>query len=358
MDERGNLKDFEFLLGSARETIEGIIRATLRVSLSRSDGRRDNEDALDIKQAVELQLWEKYIRSRDESGGEAIRDFQNYAAVATYHVCYDHLRRKNPEWCSLKNRLRYFLENREGFAVWESECRELVCGFVSWQYRKKHAVGLETLEALENLKPGKHLKRMNSEDWAELHEAIFKQTAIPVRLDDLVHFIAELFGVRDRQETTDSSAGEERTKTPVYDLLRQNLSPEEGQAIKEFLERLWAEIRRLRPNQRKAYLLNFADGDIQVFPWNGIACVSEIGAALEISDEQFERLWQEMSSADRPPLAAAYDERFAFLWLFLPLKDSTIASMLGGTVSQVAGLRRLAREALAKRMREFGMKKD
>jgi DNA-directed RNA polymerase specialized sigma24 family protein len=348
---------FEALLNNSRETIEGIIRRTLRVTLSTSDGRADNEDAFDVKQAVELQLWEKYLRLEESANDDRINNFRGYAAVVTYHVCYDFLRDKYPEWYSLKNRLRYFLENNNSFAVWENADQELLCGFVGWQNRKQVIAQNLQFASLQDLQPNKHIQQMKAAQWQIFFDSLFNQTDSPVRVDDLVHFVAELFGVKDEKHSLDGEADEEKPRIRIFELVSQQLSPEQEYVIGGLLRRLWAEICQLRPNQRKAYLLNFADGDIEVFPCNAIATICEIGATLEISDQQFAALWLELLVEDDRQRDAKefanYDEKFIFLWLFLPLKDAAIAHMLGGTVSQVAGLRRLARESLKKRLETY-----
>ena len=69
---------------------------------------------------------------------------------------------------------------------------------------------------------------------------------------------------------------------------------------------MWHAVCRLKPDYRCAYLLNIpapgkSRGDIEVFVLNGIASVAEIGAALGLSDAQFEILWGalELDAADR-----------------------------------------------------------
>jgi DNA-binding CsgD family transcriptional regulator len=79
--------------------------------------------------------------------------------------------------------------------------------------------------------------------------------------------------------------------------------------------------------------LNLRDQDgygIDLFPYRGIASIRQIADALEISIEEFARMWNE-----------------------LPLDDATIADRLGITRQQVINLRKAARERLARNMRDF-----
>ena len=115
------------------------------------------------------------------------------------------------------------------------------------------------------------------------------------------------------------------------------------------LERLWFEILQLLPRQRFAYLLNPTEGELEVFPHNGIASIREIGRALAISSEQFSLLSKELALQG----GSAYDEKFAMLWNQLPLNDKLIARLLAATPQQVINLRKVARERLGRQMKNF-----
>ena len=132
------------------------------------------------------------------------------------------------------------------------------------------------------------------------------------------------------------------------------LQPDEEAEWKEFLEKLWAEIERLKPPQRLAYLLNFTDahGQLDMFAFYGVASIRRIGTTLQLSDEQFSRLWTklELSDEEHHPAASlkSHDERFALLWPYLPLNDFVIAEMLATERQDVINLRAAARRKLAK----------
>jgi hypothetical protein len=65
-----------------------------------------------------------------------------------------------------------------------------------------------------------------------------------------------------------------------------------------------------------------------LLPGAGVATLRQIAAALEMSDEEFARLWPR-----------------------LPLDDASVARLLGCARQQVINLRKCARERLARRMK-------
>lgn len=356
-------KSLEALFQDAEETIEGIVRKKFRVSLSPSDGRRENQNAFDLCQQVKLLLWEKLV-SED---GEMIRDVRGYAAVLTYNQCSQRLRNENPEWTRLKHRLRYFFGTSRGFATWENDAGDLMCGFVSWQNRKTAPTAAGKLDALKHdawavLPSSLHNKdvwQLKRTDWEQLTEAVFDHAASPLELDDLVTIVGDAFGVKEVKEESTTVNEDEETKRRGDDLRSKEPTPEDKLALRQYLSKLWQEICQLRPGQRVAYMLNFrdAEGDIGIFPAHDIATLAEIGRALQIADEQFDRAWDalpldEATRASYKTLAS-YDEKFMALCRYVPLEDLVIARLLGGERQQVINLRRLARDRLIRQMEAF-----
>jgi hypothetical protein len=98
-----------------------------------------------------------------------------------------------------------------------------------------------------------------------------------------------------------------------------------------YLEQLWCEVGQLPVLQRVALLLNLRDalGGSAIFfiPHLGIASQKEIAEMIELSDNEFSKLWND-----------------------LPLDDSRIAEMWSLTRQQVINLRKTARERLKRRM--------
>jgi len=361
MAEPRSPKSIEELLAEAEETITGIVRKKFRVSLSQTDGRRENEAALDLCQEVRLLLVEKLI----QADNEPIRNVRDYAAVLTYHRCAQHRRAANPAWHSLKNSVRYFLENLPGYAVWNNDEGELFCGFVSQKNRRKSPQANARLEELyaqtRRLLPdaitGKALETLKRRDWEVLFDTIFKHLESPVELDEAVSLIAELFGVKEMRQADDLRYREENEPPPLTP--DDKPTPEMLEMQRQFLRRLWEEICQLRPNQRLAYLLNFrdGDGDVQLFIYHGVTSKEQLGAALNLSDEQFARLWEALplSAEEQARLRSLnhYNDKFAALFVYIPLEDLVIAKVIGGERQQVINLRRLARDRLARQLADF-----
>ena len=108
------------------------------------------------------------------------------------------------------------------------------------------------------------------------------------------------------------------------------------------------------PLQRLAYLLNFTDGEIEMFWLYGIASIRQIGQVIQLTNEQFNRVWVllEWNEAQRQEARGLtnYDEKFAFLWQQLPLNDLTIATLLATTRQNIINLRQAARKRLSRKM--------
>lgn len=131
--------------------------------------------------------------------------------------------------------------------------------------------------------------------------------------------------------------------------------PERLAETRETLHQLWKAILELPPCYRIAYVLNPTDGELDIFPWYGVASVRDIGMALALTPAQSTQLWQvlPLDDARRQDACAkqSTDGLFATLWTFLPFEDTLIALVLGATRQQVINLRRLARDRLARQLR-------
>jgi hypothetical protein len=118
---------------------------------------------------------------------------------------------------------------------------------------------------------------------------------------------------------------------------------------------LWRAILELLPWHRTAFLLNMPDGELESFTYYRVVSISEIGAALQLTREQFDLLWTQLplSPADRQevPALATYDDAFAMVYKHVPLQDNAIAVVLGVSRAQVIGYRRKAVERLRRHLR-------
>jgi DNA-directed RNA polymerase specialized sigma24 family protein len=315
------------------EHIEPVIKRTLRSKLgSRSPQglSASDTDFEDLYSQVLVRLLTRLKECKGRPGEKAIVDLKGYVAVVSYHTCYEYFRLKYPHRHHLKNRVRYLLSHQPGLALWEGEDGELLGGLAAWKGRPAaRGEGLRRLlESPCDLLPVGESKAV------EQALVIFKETGHPVELDDLVGIFAELWGVKDRAAQTAADEG--------ADPLARLADPRSDAARKVdhrfFLKWLWEEIGQLPVRQRRALLLNLRDehGDCAaaLLPSTGVASLRQIAAALEMSAEEFARLWPD-----------------------LPLDDARLADLLGATRQQVINLRKCARERLARKMNALETRK-
>ena len=351
----------EQALRDVESTINGILGYQMRVSLAPMDGHqhiqdgsKQYQDALELRSKVYLRLLTRLKDSADKP----IKNLKDYAATVTYNVFYEWIvDTKFPLFSTLVCKLRYFLDHWPGYSTWKGYDEEgrdkhprerVFCGYSHWRGRIPASDQRERLAVLRSdpraIVPDaltKQVDYMGPKDFNPLLDPIFRYLEGPIRVEHLATAIGPLLGVNLQPEPP-PPAPEPR--------------PVEG-AIREALERLWAEIARLKPRQRFAYLLNPSGGELDVFPKNEIATIPEIGALLQITDTQFEVLWSELpldeQNREMTRRLVTYDEKFAMLWNYLPLPDSLIAKLLDATQQQVINLRMVARRIFAKQLHEF-----
>lgn len=326
----------------AEPIIKGILRRRVGVPPARPESVRqsqEEQDAEDVRSEVVAQLLTRLHRLKSHPDRAGIANLRAYVAVTTYRACDKHLRQRYPQRWRLKTRLRYLLAHQGGFAVWQSDDGEWVGGFAAWQGQKKTVCPSGRLQQLrdhpqafaQDALRGGDARRMNP---AEVVAAIFDWLRHPVALDDLVGIMADLQGVRDEPPTSFAGNGDDGDGYALEKVDDQRVSVDAEVDQRAHLRWLWTEIRQLPPRQRAALLLNLRDaqgrGVIALFPLTGVATMRQIANALSM-----------------PP------EKFAQLWNDLPLDDETIAQHLGVTRQQVINLRKVARERLWRRMREF-----
>jgi hypothetical protein len=179
----------------------------------------------------------------------------------------------------------------------------------------------------------------------------------PIRFDQMVRIVA---GLRRIDESGPVTIGSVAGRNLSEWLPDQQRRPDEHAEWKGFLERLWMLIEQLPHLHRLAYLLNFTagDGQLEVFWMYGVASIRRIGATLDLTEEQFERVWQLLKLNDKRHDAGAasgnYDAKFAVLWQHLPLTDAAIAGLLGTERQKVINLRKAAGDRLSRLMSRHG----
>jgi DNA-directed RNA polymerase specialized sigma24 family protein len=319
------------------EHVEPVVREITRHKLCNQNlGRRhEAQDEEDIRSEAVLQLISRLRDLRNSHAQAPIGNLRGYVAAITYNVYYRYVRTKFPSRWRLKNRIRYLLNHASGFAIWQDEHEEYLCGLTAWvkdrsnENHSSKAPG-DLDEFIDSLAPGENVAEMNS---AELVKAILNWFDHPILIDELVRIVADLQGIKDLQPATQPREDhEEGSGISVCDLL-----PDLGVDIvtkmveRSYLERLWMEISQLPQRQRVALLLNLRDAQARdaliLFTFTGIANLRQIAQALELPLDEFMTLWNK-----------------------LPLEDAAIARLLGITRQQVINLRKSARERLVRRM--------
>jgi DNA-directed RNA polymerase specialized sigma24 family protein len=316
--------------------IKSIVRHKLHLPFGYLSESRLSEDAEEISSEILVQVLSRLRELKEKPDEKNINNFRSYVASITYSVWHEHLRQKYPQRHTLKNKLRYLLTHRSSFAVWEGEDREHLCGFAAWENQKRTPSGARRIQELRGSaqaaeKAGLTSNDLQRLDLASLLSAVFRWVGSCVDLDDLVNVVAGWTGVDDQvyQGTVEEEVDDPFERLPDP---RPNIDVELQH--RTHLQRLWLEIRQLKPQQRAALLLNLRDsngGDVvAVFVIAGITTIHEIAYVLAMSAEQLATLWND-----------------------LPLDDLTIAGRLGITRQQVINLRKSARERLARRTKGF-----
>jgi hypothetical protein len=325
------------LIAEQTETpIKNVIRSRLRVSLSPSDDRRANQDALEILSDVQTLLIAHLRNLKTQNGaGGVINNFKAYAASVAFNACHQYLRQKYPLRTQLKYKLRYLLAHQQNLALWQTDTGETIAGFEKWQFQAKQFVVLQARE-IESLKTAladfgnRNLQSSERAFYVELLSEIFNHTKTPVEFDNLVSFIVEFQGIEEFSEIAETVKHEENRFEKIANA-KQNLAGEIEQ--KERLRRLWNEICELPVRHRAALLLNLKDkgGEsvITFLPLLRIATIRQIAEALDFKPEEF-----------------------AAVWNGLPWDDLKIAEHLGVTRQQVINLRQSARMRLGRLINE------
>jgi RNA polymerase sigma factor (sigma-70 family) len=314
----------------AEPVIRGVIRYKLHLGSHRS---AQGSDAEDLYQEAVVQLLAELQQLREQPEQHPITDVRGMAAVIAHRTCSRWMRRQFPERHALKNRLQYLLTRQRGLALWQDEDKKVVAGFAVWQGQKKAATSAQLGRLSRNTGPLGRVRSIKTGKPQELGDAvaaILDHVGGPIEFDELVSALAERLGIRD--QPLDSIADNE----DVVAFQAVSAEPDPSWQVEKriFLQRLWEELQQLPLNQRAALLLNLKDaegrGCIALFPATGIATLSQLAEALEISSDRFAEVWND-----------------------LPLEDAKIAELLGLSRQQVINARKSGRERLTRRLRGF-----
>jgi RNA polymerase sigma factor (sigma-70 family) len=349
------------LLDQLGTVVRAILMRKSGMSLAADDTRHDNLDALELMQEVMARLWERIA----DDAGATIADLTAYAATVTHNAWSDHLRRKYPLRTSLKNRLRYFLDHQRGYALWNGEHGEPMAGRHGWQLRGGEPAAGERIAALRTGReklprgsvPRKAMDQFTAADWDKLVGGVLDRLGAPLAVDDLVAIAGGLIGLHEERTESldDDDAGE---KSPARELAaRSSLNPDRQAETRSLLRQLWAAIQTLKPDYRRAYLLNLPGpgktrADLDVFVLHGVATLADIAAAVDLTEAQYRQALGQLvlEPGERFELERCGEraELFCLLWRHLPLADGLIARLLGMEPQQVINRRMLALRELAR----------
>lgn len=321
---------------AAGPVIRRIVRAKLRASLSASDGREQNLDALDVLGDIQLKLLRRL--SEDPS---AIASVESYAAMAAYHACADYLRAKYPARTRIRNALRRTLEKTG--AVWQAS-GDWICGHAGWRGHEEPA----SQDWTASVAPPRGSLNADSPAAVErLCRHVFDSVGQPVALDDLTAWIHNHTGGRglEQRVSNDPYATDSAPAAGILDRTAasgRHASADAHWIAAERIRLLWDAIRQLLPWHRAAYLLNLREGELDAFPYYGVASIEDIRAALELDPAQSIRMAEALGVDPQLPTS----HQFTACWRQFPIEDHAIAAILGVERSQVIAYRNKAIERL------------
>jgi len=252
---------------------------------------------------------------RNETRKEPLTDFEAFVSVIAYRACSGFFRRSQPEIHRLRNRLRYLLETQTGLAVWEDERGAWWCGLEPWRGRQDESMAnrssLGEKVTAGPLAPAEPVAAVTH---------VLRLAGGPVPFDELAQVMAEIWNV---------PTG--RAELVPDQIICAAPSTQARLEQRQWVERLWHEIRELPSRQRSALLLNLHDGAGEsvttLLAVTRVASVGDLAHALEMTIEAFAAIWKD-----------------------LPWSDLRISGLLGITRQQVINLRKSARERLTRRI--------
>lgn len=342
-DEREATQHMDRLIAQAAPGIQRITKSS-----------RTPDDAFqETAQRVVKQLRE----IRTQRNGSAIGNYLHYVQVVASRVVKGEVRQEHPERRSLVDALRHALKREPSLACWQSD-RQRLCGLAVWRDHVSVPVSSERLtRLLDEPRTFEDVVLPHASPatrgYSEVLKRLFLWVGHPIRFDQVVRIMT---GLKRIDESSPVAVAEMAGRKLSEWLPDQRRRPDEQAEWKAFLERLWTLIEQLPHFHRLAYLLNFtaADGQLELFWLYGVASIRRIGASLDITEEQFARVWPLLESHTTRDTTTTpcdgYDAKFSVLWQHLPLTDAIIATLLGTERQKVINLRKAAGDRLSRLM--------
>jgi hypothetical protein len=340
-NEREATKQMDRLIAHAAPRIQRITRSS-----------RTPDDAF---QETAHRVVNQLREMRRHPNASAIGNYLHYVQVVASRVVKGEVRQEHPKRRSLVDALRHVLKRNPLLACWESD-RQRLCGLAVWRGQPPAPLSAGRLTRLLNeprtfedvVSPHADPATLQH---SELLEHLFQWIGHPIRFDQVVRIMT---GLKRMDESSPVAIDEVAGRKLSEWLPDQRRRPDDLAEWKAFLERLWLLIEELPHLHRLAYLLNFtaADGQLELFWLYGVTTMRGIGAALELTDEQFARVWPLLESKATSYTRACgdYQAKFSVLWQHLPLSDTVIATLLGTERQKVINLRKAAGDRLSRLM--------
>jgi DNA-directed RNA polymerase specialized sigma24 family protein len=306
-----------------------LLRAVTRRQLGGAAPVQEGQDLEDVVAGALLRLAEQLWSLYGERSAP-IESFAGYVVTTAQNACHAFLRRRQPERARLRSRLRYLLTHDPELALWEGAADPL-CGLVAWRGRAASPEAAQRLGEMHGrvaADAGDGRPRSRALAFARMVRELLARAGGPCRVGELLTILEDVLGVASGPPASSEGLSNESGEITVASLERSAVDVAEQ---RDYLERLWAQIRLLPRHQRVALLLNLRDaagrGMIGLLPLIGLATQAEIAMVLEMAPPRLEAVWDE-----------------------LPLEDEWIARELGVTRRQVINFRKCARERLWRRM--------
>lgn len=290
----------------AAEVIDDVVRRYV------VGGSLDGADADDVRSTVTLRVLTRL--ADDAHNFDDVRNFDDFVAVMTHNAVRDVFRGRVPGRTRLRKRLLSILREDDRFVVLQEHG-------TSW-CSLRAAAGRPKVERIELTSDD--VATAGSKRSADAVAVLLERAGGPVPFDHLVAVVGGVWGMplEDRSITTEAAEEQQALVDPAPDIAQQLVARETSLF-------LWKEICALPQRQRVALLLHLRDdqgsGAIPLLVFTGIATLDEIAEVLGLERAFIDELW------DR-----------------LPLPDIEIASILETARPNVIGLRKAARERLAR----------
>jgi hypothetical protein len=328
-----------------------IAHAAPRIQKITKSSRTPDDAFQETAQRIVKQLRE----IRTHRSASSIGNYLHYVQVVASRVVKSEVRQEHPKRRSLVDALRHVFNRNASLACWESN-RQRLCGLAVWHGQPPAPLSAGRLtRLLDEPRTFEDVVSPHADPatlhYSELLKHLFLWIGHPIRFDQVVRIMT---GLKRMDELSPVAVDEVAGRKLSEWLPDQRRRPDDQAEWKAFLERLWVLIEELPHLHRLAYLLNFtaADGQLELFWVYGVASIRRIGAALELTEEQFARvrpLLQSKAASDARSYDG-YNAKFFLLWQHLPLTDAEIATLLSTDRQKVINLRKAAGDRLSRLM--------